>query len=82
VETVRHYLIDCPAHERARRRTLQKKLGIRKAGSIPYLLSNRKATEALMAYADETGRFTEALGTLVVPPLVWPPADANALAVA
>jgi hypothetical protein len=78
VETVRHYLLECPAHERARRKTLQKKLGIRKAGSISYLLSNRKATEALMAYADETGRFIESLGTLVEPPLVWPPTDAGA----
>jgi hypothetical protein len=80
-ETVRHYLLECPAHERARR-TLQKKLGIRKAGSIPHLLSSRKATEALMAYADETGRFVESLGTLIEPPLVWPPADAGASAAA
>jgi hypothetical protein len=80
-ETTRHYLLECPAHERARR-TLQKKIGIRKAGSIPHLLSNRKATEALMAYVDETGRFVETLGTLVEPPLVWPAVGAVAPATA
>jgi hypothetical protein len=80
-ETTRHYLLDCPAHERARR-TLQRALGHRKAGSIPFLLSNADATKPLMEYADATGRFAEWLGTLVAPPLVWPPPAPDAHAAA
>jgi hypothetical protein len=72
-ETVRHYLLDCPAHEPARR-NLRAKLGVRKAGDIPFLLSDKRATEPLMAFADATKRFAENLGTLVVPPIVWPAA--------
>jgi hypothetical protein len=68
---VRHYLLDCPAHEPARR-SLRASLGVRKAGDIAFLLSDKRATESLMAYADATKRFAEALGTLVVPPTVWP----------
>jgi ribonuclease HI len=71
VETVRHYLLDCPAHEAARR-DLRAKLGPRKTGEIGFLLSDKRATGPLMAYADKTKRFAEALGTLVPPPIVWP----------
>jgi hypothetical protein len=73
-ETVKHYLLDCPAYEHARN-TLRRELGIRKAEDIRFLLSDERATGPLMAYADGTKRFTEALGTLVVPPIVWPPPD-------
>jgi hypothetical protein len=72
-ETTRHYLLGCPAYKRARRE-LQKKIGHRKAGSIPYLLSNPDATQPLMAYVDGTKQFAETLVTLVVPLLVWPAA--------
>jgi hypothetical protein len=73
-ETVKHYLLDCPAYERARR-TLRRELGVRKAGDIQFLLSDARATGPLMAFADDTKRFTDALGTLVVPPIVWPPPE-------
>jgi hypothetical protein len=73
-ETVKHYLLDCPAYEQARS-ALRRELGVRKAGDIRFLLSDERATSPLMAYADETKRFTDALGTLVVPPVVWPPPE-------
>jgi hypothetical protein len=62
-ETTKHFLVDCPAHERARR-ALQKALGYRKAGEIPFLLSSPEAIAPLMKYIDDTGRFTDRLGTL------------------
>ena len=65
-ETVKHYLLDCPAHA-APRRALRGTLGARKASELRFLLSNAKATRAVMAYVDKTQRFTELLGTLSTP---------------
>jgi hypothetical protein len=41
-ETVKHYLLDCPAHEDARR-PLRAKFGRRKAGDIRFLLTSPDA---------------------------------------
>jgi hypothetical protein len=71
VKTVQHYLLDCPAHEPVRR-GLRASLGVQKAGNIPFLLSDKHMVELLMAYTDTMKRFAETLGTLVVPPIVWP----------
>jgi hypothetical protein len=62
-ETVRHFLLDCPAHEGARR-TLRAKLGARKAGELRFLLSDKRAMAALVTYVDQTQRFAETLGTI------------------
>jgi ribonuclease HI len=60
-ETVKHFLLDCPAHEHARRR-LRAKLGYRKAGDIRHLLTNKTAIPELLRYVDETGRYIDTLG--------------------
>jgi hypothetical protein len=62
-ETVRHYLLECPAHERTRRK-LRDKLGPQNAADLSYILSEKKAMAPLFAYIDETGRFQSILGTL------------------
>jgi hypothetical protein len=67
-------LLDCLAYKQAQQ-ALRVALGIRKAGNMRFLLSDQWAMGPLMAYADSTGRFVEALGTLVVPPIVWPPPE-------
>jgi hypothetical protein len=74
-ETVHHLLLDCPAYERARSR-LRAELGVRRAGDIQFLLHNHRACDALMHFLDRTGRFTDSLGMLVVPP---PPEPAGVL---
>jgi hypothetical protein len=62
-ETVRHYLLECPAHERTRRK-LRAKLGPQKAAELSYILREKKAMAPLFAYIDETGRFKSILGIL------------------
>jgi hypothetical protein len=62
-ETVRHYLIECPAYEQERRQ-LRDKLGHRKASDLRFLLTNEKAREHLYTYVDRTKRFHELLGTI------------------
>jgi ribonuclease HI len=80
-ETTKHFLLDCPAHERARR-TLQKALGHRKAGAIPFLLSNPDAMAPLMKFIDDTGRFTDRLGTLTAAATTQPQGAEDAAAAA
>jgi hypothetical protein len=60
-ETVKHYLLDCPAHEDARR-PLRAKFGRRKAGDIRFLLTSPDARPLLLNYVDETGRYLSILG--------------------
>jgi ribonuclease HI len=60
-ETVKHFLIECPAHEHARRR-LRAKLGYQKAGSIKFLLTDKTAIPELLRYVDDTGRYLDTLG--------------------
>jgi hypothetical protein len=62
-ESVRHYLLSCPAYEPARR-TLRRKLGTRNAGDIAFLLGKRKALKTPFAYVDQTRRFKDLLGTI------------------
>jgi hypothetical protein len=59
---MRHFLLECPAHEDARRE-LRNKLGPRKAGDIRLLLNNKKAFETFYTYVDRTGSFHNMLGT-------------------
>jgi ribonuclease HI len=60
-ETVKHYLLDCPAHEDARR-PLRAKFGRRKAGDIRFLLTSPEARPLLMDFVDATGRYMGTLG--------------------
>jgi ribonuclease HI len=62
-ETVRHYLLSCPAHERARA-VLRNKIGVRNATNISTLLTHRKFLRPLFQFVDTTGRFRDLLGTI------------------
>jgi ribonuclease HI len=62
-ETVKHYVLDCPAHEPARR-ALRAAVGPRKAGDLRFLLSDSRALPALLAYVDATARFAVLFGEL------------------
>ena len=60
VETVKHFLLDCPFYVRERH-ILQRKLR-RNAGSLPFLLSNPIAVLPLLKYVHATGRFKTFFG--------------------
>jgi hypothetical protein len=62
-ETVRHFLLECPTFEDARR-YLRDKLGPRKSSNLKFLLNNSKALSHLYAYVDQTKRFHDLLGTI------------------
>jgi ribonuclease HI len=62
-ETVRHFLLSCPAHECARI-VLRNKIGARSASNIPALLTERKFLRPLFTFVDSTGRFRDLLGTV------------------
>jgi ribonuclease HI len=55
VETVKHFLLDCPFYRRERHE-LQTKLR-RNASSLSFLLSSPAATKPLLKYVHSTGRF-------------------------
>ena len=55
VETVKHYLLQCP-HYQHERHILRRKLK-RSADSLPFLLSNRAAIKPLINYIRSTKRF-------------------------
>ena len=59
-ETVRHFLLECPAHRETRRHTLDP-LG-RNSRSISYLLSTSKGIEAIVRYVAITRRFQKPEG--------------------
>jgi len=61
-ETIHHYLFDCPAWGKARN-TLVRKVG-RDAESLAFLLTNPKATQPLLCYVNETGRFKDTFGDI------------------
>jgi hypothetical protein len=61
--TVRHFLVSCPAHERARA-ALRNWIGARNASNIPLLLTQRKFLKPLFRFVDSTGRFRDLLGTV------------------
>jgi hypothetical protein len=60
VETVKHFLLDCP-HYKTKRHILQQKLCCN-AGSLSFLLSNTVATSALLKYVHSTGHFKSHFG--------------------
>jgi hypothetical protein len=62
-ETVRHFLVLCPAHENARM-VLRNTIGARNASNIPLLLTHRKFLRPLFKFVDSTGRFRDLLGTI------------------
>jgi ribonuclease HI len=62
-ETVRHFLVSCPAHERARA-VLRNKIGAWNASNISTLLTQRKFLRPLFKFVDTTGRFRGLLGTI------------------
>jgi serine/threonine protein kinase len=62
-ETVRHFLVSCPAHEQARA-VLRNKIGARNASNISTLLTQRKFLKPLFKFVDTTGRFRGLLGTI------------------
>jgi hypothetical protein len=55
VETVNHFLLDCP-HYRNEHHTLQRKLR-RNTGSLSFLLNNPSAIIPLLKFVHATGRF-------------------------
>jgi hypothetical protein len=55
VESIKHYLLDCPKY-REERHTLQQKLR-RNSSSISFLLSSPVAVKPLLKYIHATGRF-------------------------
>ncbi|KZP02698.1 hypothetical protein FIBSPDRAFT_770279, partial [Athelia psychrophila] len=54
VETIRHFILDCPHHEHARHE-LRSKLG-RKAGEIPFLLRDSSGVKEFLRYIHTTKR--------------------------
>ncbi|QRV96882.1 Reverse transcriptase from transposon X-element protein [Ceratobasidium sp. AG-Ba] len=54
-ETVKHYLMNCPAYEEARQR--RNIASPASANSLSLLLSSKEAARHLMTYVRETGRF-------------------------
>jgi hypothetical protein len=62
-ETTQHFLLSCPAHERARAE-LRSKIGARNASNIPTLLTQRKLLRPLFKFVDTTRRFRDLLGTI------------------
>ncbi|KZP23229.1 hypothetical protein FIBSPDRAFT_672798, partial [Athelia psychrophila] len=54
VETIRHYILDCP-HYALARHTLRSDLG-RKASEIPYLLGKPDGIKAFLKYVNATRR--------------------------
>ncbi|KAJ3780081.1 hypothetical protein GGU10DRAFT_250040, partial [Lentinula aff. detonsa] len=61
-ETVKHYIMDCPAYRRERFQLLRK-LG-RNARSLCHILSNEKAIPHLLQYIGRTKRFQRVIGDL------------------
>ena len=72
-ETVRHYLLRCPAYRNARSR-LANKLG-RDAYSMSRLLSKKKCIPALMDFIRETGRLRHVFAN--IPKVRRKPIDDN-----
>lgn len=64
-ETVKHYLLDCPATSRLRSE-MWEKLG-REARSIQTLLSHPKALKPVLKFIGKTGRFGEDYGSMDLP---------------
>jgi ribonuclease HI len=62
-ETTRHFLLSCPAHERARAE-LRSRIGARNASNIPTLLTQRKLLRPLFKFVNTTQRFCDLLGTI------------------
>jgi hypothetical protein len=60
VETVKHFLLDCP-HYRKERHLLQRKLH-RNAASLSFLLNNPAAVIPLLKFVHSTGRFKTFFG--------------------
>jgi hypothetical protein len=60
VETVKHYLMDCPFYAQERHE-LQRKLR-RNAGSLSFLLSSPDAVLPLLKFVHATGRFKSFFG--------------------
>ncbi|EIW83783.1 hypothetical protein CONPUDRAFT_50585 [Coniophora puteana RWD-64-598 SS2] len=61
-ESIRHFLFECPAWERARRRLIG--VAGRQAESLSFLLGSDKGIGSLMAFINATGRFRKTYGDL------------------
>ncbi|KZP22682.1 hypothetical protein FIBSPDRAFT_711854, partial [Athelia psychrophila] len=55
VETIHHFILDCPHHEHVRH-ALRRTLG-RKAGEIPFLLSDTTGVKEFLRYIHATKHF-------------------------
>ncbi|KAF7967641.1 hypothetical protein HWV62_33627 [Athelia sp. TMB] len=64
-ETVRHYLLDCPATHRLRNEMMYS-LGA-ESRCLRTLLSHPNALKPLMKFVGKTGRFGDNFGTMEVP---------------
>ncbi|KAJ3874759.1 hypothetical protein F5051DRAFT_314507, partial [Lentinula edodes] len=60
IETVKHYITECPAYRKERFR-LRQKLG-RQTRSLRHLLSDKKCTPHLLRYIGGTKRFEKVFG--------------------
>jgi len=66
IETVHHYLFDCPRYDRERH-ILRQKLG-QNASSTSHLLSEKTAQQVLFRYIDNTKRLHPVFGDIPTPP--------------
>lgn len=64
-ETVKHYLLDCPATNGYRRLMLSA-LGLETRPEIKYLLGHRKAVKQLFKFIERTRRFKDDFGALKI----------------
>ena len=68
VETVHHFLFDCPKYARERH-ALRIKLG-QKALSISHLLASKHAQQELFTFINKTQRLKAVFGDILIPPKV------------
>ena len=69
-ETVRHFVLVCPAHLQARR-TLERKVG-RSRMKLEHLLTSAKSLPHLLRFLNSTERLRQTFGNLIPPTLAEP----------
>jgi hypothetical protein len=66
LETVKHYLLDCPQYV-CERQVLRNKLG-REAGELHTLVTDETAVNALMRFIEASGRLKTTFGEVIIKP--------------
>ncbi|KAF8551746.1 hypothetical protein OG21DRAFT_1466738, partial [Imleria badia] len=77
IETVRHYLLDCPQF--ARERSLLTRSLRKSTLDIPFLVSDTAATTAVLNFINATKRFHASLGDVPPNDLTLPPEQCQSL---